>query len=82
MSVVTVSSTAWTKVAENVTEGFISVLIPTMYIYTFVLTSAAAPSDEVGAVALTERFAKIENDVAIDVYMKARGNAGSVRVDL
>ncbi len=76
----------WVKVATAVTTGTIHRLskAPVSYLHTFVGTGEAAPTDDDTAAELffVDSFASISSDTAIDVYVKAKGKDGSVRVDL
>lgn len=76
----------WTKVATAVTSGVILKQNnrPSSYIQTYRLTGEAAPANEDDAGPIFERsdYAEIGHNAAIDVYIKAKGAAGAVRVDL
>jgi hypothetical protein len=80
----TISLTAdtWTKVATDVTHGQVWVVTQnTKYVHTYRLTGGAAPTDLTDAVVLSI-MAEIGASVGIDVYVRAIGVAGSVRVTL
>ena len=76
----------WVKVATAVKLGTIhrTSSIPEVYIQTFVLTGEAAPTDDTDAalIFVTQVQSDISSDADIDVYIKARGASGEVRVDL
>ena len=73
---------AWTKVATNVTTGYIHVLdnSPSAYYQTYRTTGGAAPTDLTEAVKFDGSM-EIKSSVGIDVYVWANGDIGSVRVD-
>lgn len=74
----------WTKVATNVTSGFVWVLntAPNVYSQTYRLTGEAAPTLFDEAVTLEKPGAPISASVAIDVYIRPIAVDGSVRVDV
>jgi hypothetical protein len=76
----------WVKVATAVTSGTIykRSILPERYLQTIRLTGGAVPTDNDDAASIFEcrDQAGISSDAAIDVYIKARGAAGEVRVDL
>ena len=84
--IVAVPAGVFTKVATNVTTGQIHRLLtsPALYLQTYRLTGEAAPTlKSEGALAF--ELSHVENisaSVAIDIYLWAIDNAGSVRVDL
>ena len=77
---------AWTKVATNTKIGTIDRLSvsPNVYKRTYRLTGTGAPTDDADAALLFGESNQhtISHSVEIDVYVKAVGVAGSVRVDL
>lgn len=81
--VVTCTADTWVLAAEDVTTGTIHTLSsrPAKYLHTFRLTGEAAPTTQAGAVAFSGSL-PISSDQAIDVYIMAIRNAGSVRADL
>lgn len=85
-AIVTCSGDAWTLVAENVTGGTIYNMTPDVeYMQTYRMTGEAAPAvdtDAVPAFIYKNDPLGISASVAIDVYLKAVGEAGAVRVDL
>ena len=82
-AIITLTKDTWVAVVTNVTNGVIHVTVPTtQMLQTYVDTGDPAPTTNDLAVAITSRTLEILNDVAIDVYMKAVGAAGAVRVDL
>ena len=75
---------AWTKVATDVTTGNIWILntSPDAYLQTYRDTGEDAPSDNSDAVSVSDRSIPIAAEAGIDVYIKAVGKDGQVRVDL
>ena len=73
----------WTKVATNVTTGFVHILKtdPDRYLQTYRDTGAAAPANNDGAVPFDTPL-PISASAGIDVYIQPVGKLGSVRVDL
>ena len=73
----------WTLVATEVHTGVVHIddTSPNMYLQTYRDTGEAAPVDLTGALPFDPLF-QISMNVAIDVYVRAVKNAGSVRVDL
>jgi len=76
----------WVKVATAVTAGVVRRLstLPERYLQTIRVTGDPAPTTDADAARLftSNDYAGISSDSAIDVYVKARGAAGKVRVDL
>ena len=76
----------WVKVAINVTVGVIRKVsvAPNVYLQTFRLTTGTAPTDNSDAVLIFGEsiISEIKNTAGIDVYVKAVGAAGEVRVDV
>ncbi len=84
--IVNLTQDVWTKVATNVTAGKVCKIdkTPGMYLETYRMTGNAAPvniSEGVPCFA-NSNSEIIEASSGIDVYIMARGNDGSVRVDL
>jgi len=82
---VNVSCTAntWVKVATNVTSANIwrFDISGTIMLQTYVLTGAAAPSDETTAVEVDRPGFSFQNSVGADIYIKSKVKTGAVRVD-
>lgn len=74
----------WVAVATNVTAGKIYVLKtdPHIYLITHRLTGNPAPTDNTDAIELRNLEHTISLPAASDVYVKAVGIVGQVRVDL
>jgi len=85
-AIVSCTKDTWVLVAQNVTAGAIYNMAPTVqYMQTYRMTGQAAPSADTDAVlAFDDPFVPlvISAPAAIDVYLKAVGVAGSVRVDI
>jgi hypothetical protein len=83
-SVVACTVDTWVKVATNVTAGYVWILdsAPTSYLQTYRDTGGAAPTNDNDAVLFPPPGMPISASAGIDVYIKARGVAGSVRVDV
>jgi len=81
--VVACPADVWTKVATGVLSGIVHIIStkPDAYLQTYRDTLGAPPTDLSEAVPFKSPM-QISNSVAIDVYVRPRGNAGSVRVDL
>ena len=77
---------AWTKIATAVTAGRVYKLStqPAGYMQTIRVTGDLAPTANTDGADLFDnaKSEPIASDSAIDVYVKAIGAAGSVRVDL
>lgn len=75
----------WVKVIDGVSSGVVHLKegVAESFLQTYRVAGQAAPIDNSDAVPIftTENFALISNDAPIDVYIKAIGKAGSVRVD-
>lgn len=73
----------WVNVATGVLTGVVHALStePHRYVHTYRVTTDPAPADDTEAVPFSEQHV-ISADTAIDVYIKAIGGDGSVRVDL
>lgn len=84
--VVACTADTWVKVATNVVTGTIHRLStdPEKYAHTLRVTGGAAPAnDDDASVAFNgSDQLQISSDSGIDVYIKARGRDGSVRIDL
>ena len=74
----------WVKVATNVTAGqvWLKDFSPGSYLQTYVDTGGAAPVGDGLAIEFIGIMMPISASVGIDVYIKAVGAAGLVRVDL
>lgn len=72
----------WTKVATNVKSGNIWIMDRMSdYFHTYRDTGESAPSSDDEAVRLAYPGRRIESDISIDVYIKAKTQDGIVRVD-
>ena len=82
--IVACAADTWVKIATGVIYGqvWIKDFTPNRYLQAHVDTTNPAPVDNTKAVAFIGITMSIRADVAIDVYLKAVGAAGSVRVDL
>lgn len=85
-AVVECPESVWVKVAEGVTSGTIHrlVTLPEHYLHTYRNANDPAPIDNSDAALLfsgVSVFAAISNDTSIDVYVKAIGANGRIRVD-
>lgn len=82
--IVACAADTWVKVATNVTTGFVWIMKsgPNVYVQTYRDTGEAAPTDDTDAVKMPPPGMPISASAGIDVYIKARNVAGSVRVDL
>jgi hypothetical protein len=75
----------WTKIATAVTTGLVKVAdnTPRVYLATYKDTGEAAPANDTTAVPFQkDGYAILANTVAMDVYIKPVGAAGSVLVML
>ena len=85
-AVVECPKNVWVKVAAEITSGTIHrlVTLPEHYLHTYRNANEPAPSDNSDAALLfsgVSVFAAVSNDVNIDVYVKAIGANGRIRVD-
>jgi hypothetical protein len=84
-AIVTCAKDVWTLVASGITEGAIYNMSPTVpFMQTYRMGGSSAPASDVDAFpAFSDAYAPLAISAAeaIDVYMKAVGIAGSVRVD-
>ena len=72
----------WTKVATAVKTGNIWIINSSAnYYHTYRDTGITAPTTDAEAVKLMIPGKKIESSIDIDVYIKATGADGRVRVD-
>ena len=76
----------WVRVAEGVTSGTLHKLntLPEHYLHTYRTATEAAPVDNSDAALLfsgASVFAAVSNDIGVDVYVKAIGADGRIRVD-
>lgn len=85
-AVITCTADTWVVVATAVKSGEIHRLseLPSKYLQTYRDTGGAAPTDDTDAAEVFwgSTSATISNTVDIDVYVKAIGKAGKVRVDI
>ena len=84
-TIVNCAADTWVKVATNVTNGQIHVKDTSpRYLSTYRVTGDPAPTDDADSVQLfaSTPYSYISSTVAIDVYVKAIGEAGKVRVDI
>jgi hypothetical protein len=79
-----ITANTWTKVATNVTEGWVHILgrSTRQYRHTYRLTGDAAPTDVDEGAIFTSNSEPISSTVGIDVYICTISRAGKVRVDL
>jgi hypothetical protein len=79
----TLNADEWTLVLENATTGIIHIRdeLPKLYLHTFRTTGSPAPVDDVDAVRIYGHAAELNTDDFVDVYIKAVGAPGKVRVD-
>jgi hypothetical protein len=80
-AIVACTQSAWVKVATNVLSGNIRIMKSGMYLVTYRLTGQAAPANDNDAVVLDDGEI-IQASAGIDVYVKAVGQVGSVRVSV
>ena len=73
----------WTKVATNVTAATVwkKKTSPNAYYQTYRDTGTAAPTDLADAIPIVEPGQTFSFGAAADIYIYAKGKAGSVRVD-
>ncbi len=82
-NMVSLAADTWTLVASSVTTGVIHIKDKgTRYLHTYVDTGNAAPTDDSKAVAMSSDTGVINAVNPIDVYIKAVGETGEIRVDL
>lgn len=73
----------WVKVATNVTRCRVDIKdLEPVYVYTYVDTSGAAPTTEATALRITDGHIIFDIAAAADIYVKAKGVAGSVVVSV
>lgn len=70
----------WTKVATNTNKADIAPTTKSIYFYTLRDTDGAAPDNDNDALLLSITGVKISVRPAVDIYVKARTKAGTVRV--
>lgn len=83
--IIALTKDVWTKVATNVTSGQVHITrsAPSIYEQTYRDTGGSAPTNEVDAIKFDPSGTEvISSSLGIDVYIKAKGVAGAVRVDL
>lgn len=73
----------WVKVIENVVSAIIHIRnnSPSQYRHTFRTTGDPAPIDDSDSIPIYEHAAEVDTETAVDVYIKAVGADGEVRVD-
>lgn len=90
-TIVACTADAWTKVASSVIAARVWLMktTPSLYLHTYVAAGTAAPTDLSEAVATSysdrdEEHPSVDFQFAepVDIYYYARGDAGSVRVDI
>ena len=83
-AVVALPKDVWVLVAEDVTTGYIYLLSkdPNVYLQTYRDTGNDAPDDDADAVPVPAKGIAISSTTNIDVYIKSKRVAGSVRVDI
>lgn len=72
----------WTKVITNLTAAAIRIMsnAPDKYLFTYIATTGAAPTDLSEAVPL-DKNTPLSFALAADVYVYAIGGVGKVRID-
>jgi len=86
--IVSLKADTWVKVAEGVTDGVIKKLSnsPSMYLETYRMAGGNPPTGtEEGCLLFSDVWiygSFIGNDNPIDVYVRAVGSDGKIRVDL
>ena len=81
--IIALTKDTWTKVATDVQSGQVVILnnAPGSYLHDFKATGEAAPTDDSMALSFDKSgIEEIKSSFSIDVYIKARGAAGSVLV--
>ncbi|MHA1286840.1 MAG: hypothetical protein ACTSPB_05490 [Candidatus Thorarchaeota archaeon] len=82
-SLVLVPSSAWTKVAEGVSSGFIWVKeTTTEYLQTWRPAGGGVPTDRDEGVALDQPGQAVNARGPIDIYIYAIDKNGEIRVDV
>ncbi len=83
-AVVACTKDVWTKVATNVTTGFVWIIKtgPNVYLQTYRATGNPAPANNADAVKMPSPGAAISAAAGIDVYIQPTRVDGSVRVDV
>jgi len=81
--IVACTKDAWKKVATNVTAATVwkKSTAPAVYHQTYRDTGTAAPADLTDAIPMIEPGQAFSFSAAADIYIYAKGKAGSVRVD-
>jgi hypothetical protein len=83
--IVACAKDVWTKVATGVKVGNIWVKdkpLNGFMMHTYKLTTDPAPTLETEAISILGQGIRIDHSVLIDVYIYAKNDAGSVRVDV
>jgi len=72
----------WTKVITGLTAAAIRIMSnsPDKYLWTYIATTGAAPTDFSDAVPINGDLS-LSFGVSADVYVYAKGGAGEVRID-
>lgn len=90
-AVTEIPKNVWTKVATNVTAGFISICdsdkskAPTKYLQTYRATGDTTPIATGEGVLMFQQHPEteeIKSSFAIDIYLMARSVDGELRVDV
>lgn len=81
--IVACTKDVWEKVATNVTAATVwkKSTGPNVYYQTYRDTGTGAPTDLTDAIPMTEPAQTFSFSAAADIYIYAKGKAGSVRVD-
>lgn len=82
-SVVTCTADTWVKVADSVTSCKIhkTEFSPAKYLQTYRVEDDPAPTNDNDAVIFEGLTLFVDEDAEIDVYIKAIGAAGEIRLD-
>ncbi|MBW1725969.1 MAG: hypothetical protein JRJ62_00025 [Deltaproteobacteria bacterium] len=80
--VVACTADTWVKVITGLTAATIRIMsdAPSKYLWTYIATTGAAPTNLSNAVPLNDGES-LSFGASADVYVYARGKAGSVRID-
>ena len=81
-AIVPCAKDTWVKVITNLTAATIRITsnAPDRYVWTYIATAGAAPTDQSNAVPLDGDL-PLSFSAAADVYVFAKGKAGEVRID-
>jgi len=82
-SAVTCTKDAWVKVADSVLSCTIHIMqtSPSKYLHTYRVEDDPAPTNDNDAVPFDDHSIHAEFDDYVDIYVKAVGAAGKVRLD-